>query len=501
MSNPTPNLNLNRPAQTEFYNVDVFNQNADRIDAAIARIDENFVPPRNAFTGIDTLAATTVARTVNVATPFTRNVGTVVWVKFQNRVTSTNPTLSINGTVAARIRVRNGNDTSIANFITPGRYYCFLYTEDATVGAAWQLLNPDGVTILRTISATAAGTAAKVATLAGFSRVPGAIVWVTFSTHNTAVTPTLNISSTGAATINFGRTRQLITGRRYAFSFDGTAYQLVAADLSGEKDGFAEVTTTAGTVAKVANIPEFVRQIGSTVWLRFTAGNTTANPTLNVNATSAAAIQLNGGALPSGAIIANGVYGFVFDGVAWQILNPTLALNASTILDIIYPIGSIYMSVNATSPATLMGGTWVRWGNGHVPVGVNEADSDFTHTTATGRTGGAKTHTLMQAEMPSHSHTVNSHSHGVGTLATASAGAHGHSTGISTSSNTANAGSNNVARFQNTNDVPTFPGGVHSHTISGSTATASPATNSIGSGTAHNNLQPYITCFMWRRTG
>lgn len=37
-------------------------------------------------------------------------------------------------------------------------------------------------------------------------------------------------------------------------------------------------------------------------------------------------------------------------------------------LDAVYPVGSIYMSVKATNPGTLFGGTWVAWGSGRVPV-------------------------------------------------------------------------------------------------------------------------------------
>lgn len=111
-----------------------------------------------------------------------------------------------------------------------------------------------------------------------------------------------------------------------------------------------------------------------------------------------------------------------------------------------YPVGSIYMSVNNTNPSTYFGGTWVAWGAGRVPVGVNASDSNFSTVE---KTGGASTVTLAASQIPSHTHAK-------GTLATASAGA-------------------------------------HTHTISGSTA-------ATGGGGAHSNLQPYITCYMWKRT-
>ena len=82
----------------------------------------------------------------------------------------------------------------------------------------------------------------------------------------------------------------------------------------------------------------------------------------------------------------------------------------------IYPVGSIYMSVNATNPSTYFGGTWVAWGAGRVPVGINASDSNFNTVE---KTGGAATVTLSASQIPSHTHAK-------GTLATASAGAHTH---------------------------------------------------------------------------
>jgi len=74
-------------------------------------------------------------------------------------------------------------------------------------------------------------------------------------------------------------------------------------------------------------------------------------------------------------------------------------LESSTpdILESTYPIGSIYISISATNPGTLFGGTWVAWGAGRVPVSLNDADANFNTVE---ETGGSKTHTLVIAEIP-----------------------------------------------------------------------------------------------------
>lgn len=68
------------------------------------------------------------------------------------------------------------------------------------------------------------------------------------------------------------------------------------------------------------------------------------------------------------------------------------------IADKIYPIGSIYMSMNATSPSTFFGGTWVKI-EGCFLLGSSSSYS-------LGVTGGEAKHTLTVEEMPSHSHTT-----------------------------------------------------------------------------------------------
>jgi hypothetical protein len=67
-------------------------------------------------------------------------------------------------------------------------------------------------------------------------------------------------------------------------------------------------------------------------------------------------------------------------------------------IDKIYPVGSIYMSVNNTNPGIyLTGTTWSAWGNGRVPVGVDTNQAEFNSVE---KTGGEKTHILSTAELP-----------------------------------------------------------------------------------------------------
>jgi hypothetical protein len=142
------------------------------------------------------------------------------------------------------------------------------------------------------------------------------------------------------------------------------------------------------------------------------------------------------------------------------------------ICDMLYPVGSIYMSVDSENPSSKFGGTWVAWGSGQVPVGVNANDTDFATVE---KTGGAKSHsytpagtvgnhTLTIAEMPKHSHTTYYLDEG---FALASGNIHG----LSKNTDTGNEGG----------------GQPHNHPFTGTASTQS-------------HLQPYITCYMWKRT-
>lgn len=216
------------------------------------------------------------------------------------------------------------------------------------------------------------------------------------------------------------------------------------------------------------------------------------------------------------------------------------------------PVGHIRMETTNTNPATYLGfGTWVLWGSGRVPVGIDTTQTEFNTVE---KTGGEKTHTLTLAQIPSHTHTfvgtkhthsIPAHSHGLNSH-THTVKAHSHTfsgttsgTGVSVqgiltypntlTSNVSNEGKvlgGAVGNAWATN--ATFRLGSdknHTHTYSGTTSTVAQfntgaasgntanssvltsgeatqgGTNSnSGGGEAHNNLQPYITCYMWKRT-
>lgn len=123
--------------------------------------------------------------------------------------------------------------------------------------------------------------------------------------------------------------------------------------------------------------------------------------------------------------------------------------------DFIYPVGSIYMSVNDTDPALLFGGSWERIKDRFLLScgDVYEA----------GTTGGEAEHTLNVSEMPSHNH------------------------GIVTKFNSA-AGSNDAVMLadESTGTIYTYENGAGMIKYQGGSQ-------------PHNNMPPYLAVFMWIR--
>lgn len=126
-----------------------------------------------------------------------------------------------------------------------------------------------------------------------------------------------------------------------------------------------------------------------------------------------------------------------------------------------FPVGSIFISVVSTNPATLLGyGTWVAFGAGRMLVGIDSGDTDFDTVK---ETGGAKTITLTEAQIPAHRHALSN------------------------------------LRGATTGSQTTAYGGIAAGSDTTSTLTPYQMATT-GGGEAHPNIPPYIVCYFWERT-
>ena len=151
----------------------------------------------------------------------------------------------------------------------------------------------------------------------------------------------------------------------------------------------------------------------------------------------------------------------------------------NSVINLIYPVGSIYMSVNNTNPGNwLIGTTWAAWGSGRVPVGVNTSDTNFNTVE---KTGGQSTVTLTasQSGVPQHTHALSKLTLMKSTIGSTK---YGFATG--------GTFAGDIIVGQNTGNSTTTA-------FSSGTAGNNTAANASA---AHTNLQPYITCYMWKRT-
>lgn len=133
-----------------------------------------------------------------------------------------------------------------------------------------------------------------------------------------------------------------------------------------------------------------------------------------------------------------------------------------------YPIKSIMQTTDSVNPGTRYGGTWTQWGGGRTPVAVYTPWAEFNTVE---KIGGSKTHTLSLHEMPRHTHRIHSAQHDVNSSA---------------SQGYPNGNRHNSFR---TSDRWGYHRNDHLN-----------INEYQGGNGAHNNLQPYITCYFWKRT-
>ena len=187
---------------------------------------------------------------------------------------------------------------------------------------------------------------------------------------------------------------------------------------------------------------------------------------------------------------ASGTWGISISGNAASATNADTVdgYHASDLLGKIYPVGSIYMSMSATNPHDLFGvGTWARISQGRMLLGADDS------TYKAGATGGEATHTLTANEMPRHDHYST----------TSWANLQGHfGSGDSTAyfyrndtdgicSNSGGTTKNGYGAGGDWNDRYSRIkiNASHNHTI-----------QSDGGSQPHNNMSPYLVCYIWQRT-
>ena len=140
-------------------------------------------------------------------------------------------------------------------------------------------------------------------------------------------------------------------------------------------------------------------------------------------------------------------------------VDGALQVGGKTLLDMVYPVGSIYLSVSGTDPQTLFGGTWARLED------VFLLAAGAKH--AAGSTGGEESHILTEPEIAPHKHAM---AYGP----ESSASSTGFPYGIAAGSATNSAGGRGYA-----SNLGTF---------------------SAGGGQPHNNMPPYLAVYTWKRT-
>lgn len=134
--------------------------------------------------------------------------------------------------------------------------------------------------------------------------------------------------------------------------------------------------------------------------------------------------------------------------------------NYVNLMDIVYPVGSVFISFNSTSPSASIGGTWELLNNVFL----------YGTSGATGVEGGESAHILTENEMPKHQHALKMAVHWGG-----DAGA---------------------LRSVVATNSEFWKGG----DIDNGTYDSNNSTSFAGAGQQHNNMPPYITCRMYRRT-
>ena len=293
-----------------------------------------------------------------------------------------------------------------------------------------------------------------------------------------------------------------LSGGTMKGNINANGYNITATKFIGNLQGKADSAANADLAAKAttaenANNSSVANKLGTS-----TVGSATKPVYINNGVASAVSVDLSTLApkaspgltgtptAPTAAVDTNNTQiatcGFVRNAIAKY--APMLDTMKK-----IYPVGSIYMSTVSTNPATLFGfGTWEAMPAGRVLLA--QGKSNWGTTYEAGSSGGEATHQLTVGELPSHGHTASTDTINInggfrldGTEiggTTSASGVFSIGSSFTPSKGHGNSGGgSNAGRNINFNST-------HSHKIT---------INNVGEGQSHNNIQPYLTVYMWKR--
>ena len=183
------------------------------------------------------------------------------------------------------------------------------------------------------------------------------------------------------------------------------------------------------------------------------------------------------------------------------------------ILNVIYPVGSVYLTINDVNPQTLFGGTWVKCSGGFIygstgtGTSGDNGNGSGTSVSSSG-SGNTGSTALSVSQMPSHNHTITVNSKSL----TGNLNSMYGSSGVSPLRDNCRVDgvfSRNGTTTKNTPGYTAVKGyglhidASHSHSVSTNSSTTggnSGNTTNTGSGKGHSHNIPYIAVYMWRRT-
>ena len=287
-----------------------------------------------------------------------------------------------------------------------------------------------------------------------------------------------------------------LSGGTMKGNINANGYNITATKFIGNLQGKADSATNADLAAKAttaenANNSSVANKLGTS-----TVGSATKPVYINNGVASAVSVDLSTLA-PKASPVLTGTPTAPTANVDTndtQLATCAFVRNAISkysskdidVLKKIMHVGYIHFSTVNINPAELFGfGTWEAMPAGRVLLAQGKVETEnYTHNFVAGETGGEFVHQLTVGEIPSHNHTgsINTAGEHTHSLTLKALWGDGNGSGNGWAGDTRDGGSR-------TNTFSTV--GNHTHTVT---------INSTGSGQPHNNLQPYISVYMWKRT-